>query len=194
MKENVLLFCRRISELVNEGDSQVMSKKRSKISFPSEMAVNYSLGDACVESENLSSESDPVDKETDEDEDNNSNESSNSPSNADAFSALETAMEWYRQQSECCPTELLLLKGIRDLAVEKRRCPDKSIRQASNDIPAISHSSNNNKPLLLDPLSPDTLYIVFQVIEFIIIFWLGLHVNQLHDYVLRLTCVQRKVQ
>ncbi|GFU13943.1 hypothetical protein TNCV_941071 [Trichonephila clavipes] len=43
-------------------------------------------------------ESDPVDDETDEDEDIN-NESSNSPSNADAFSALETAMEWYEQQS-----------------------------------------------------------------------------------------------
>ncbi|GFW62967.1 protein GVQW3 [Trichonephila clavipes] len=64
--------------------------------------------------------SDPVDDETDEDEDNN--ESSNSPSNADAFSALETAMEWYEQQSECCPTQLLLLKRIRDLAVKKRRC------------------------------------------------------------------------
>ncbi|GFV60629.1 hypothetical protein TNCV_45811 [Trichonephila clavipes] len=37
-------------------------------------------------------ESDPVDDETDEDEDNN--ESSKGPSNADAFSALETSMEW----------------------------------------------------------------------------------------------------
>ncbi|GFX11634.1 uncharacterized protein TNCV_5142091 [Trichonephila clavipes] len=45
-------------------------------------------------------ESDPVDDETDEDEDNNNNESSKGPSNADAFSALETAMEWYEQQSE----------------------------------------------------------------------------------------------
>ncbi|GFW10977.1 hypothetical protein TNCV_4459521 [Trichonephila clavipes] len=51
---------------------------------------------------NLSCESDPVDNETDEDEDNN--ESSNGPSNADAFSALKTAMEWYEKQSECCPT------------------------------------------------------------------------------------------
>ncbi|GFX17450.1 jerky-like protein [Trichonephila clavipes] len=39
-------------------------------------------------------ESDPVDDDTDEDESNNNNESSKSPSNADAFSALETAMEW----------------------------------------------------------------------------------------------------
>ncbi|GFX73834.1 hypothetical protein TNCV_4291501 [Trichonephila clavipes] len=44
-------------------------------------------------------ESGSVDDETDEDEDNNNNESSNSPSNADAFSALETAMEWYEQSS-----------------------------------------------------------------------------------------------
>ncbi|GFS67669.1 uncharacterized protein TNCV_4363561 [Trichonephila clavipes] len=45
-------------------------------------------------------ESDPVDDEMDENGDNN-NESSKCPSNADAFSALETAMEWYEQQSEC---------------------------------------------------------------------------------------------
>ncbi|GFU60200.1 uncharacterized protein TNCV_4249041 [Trichonephila clavipes] len=57
----------------------------------------------------------------DEDEDNNSNESSKGPSIDDAFSALETAVEWYEQQSECCPTQLLLLKRIRDLASEKRR-------------------------------------------------------------------------
>ncbi|GFW67746.1 putative transposable element [Trichonephila clavipes] len=65
-------------------------------------------------------ESDPVDDETDEDEDNNG--SSKGPSNADAISALETAMELYEQQSECCPTQLLLLKRIRDLAAKKRRC------------------------------------------------------------------------
>ncbi|GFW82788.1 uncharacterized protein TNCV_3493581 [Trichonephila clavipes] len=46
-------------------------------------------------------ESDPVDDETDENENKNRNESSKGPSNADAFSALETAMEWYEQQSEC---------------------------------------------------------------------------------------------
>ncbi|GFV13016.1 hypothetical protein TNCV_3175511 [Trichonephila clavipes] len=39
--------------------------------------------------------SDHVDSETDEDEDNN-NESSEGPSNADAFSALDTAMECVR--------------------------------------------------------------------------------------------------
>ncbi|GFV83402.1 uncharacterized protein TNCV_3055491 [Trichonephila clavipes] len=43
-------------------------------------------------------ESDPVDDEMDEDEDNNEN--SKGPSNADAFSALERATEWYKQQSE----------------------------------------------------------------------------------------------
>ncbi|GFU45165.1 hypothetical protein TNCV_4236071 [Trichonephila clavipes] len=66
-------------------------------------------------------ESDLVDDETDEDEDND-DESSKGPSNADAFSALETAVEWYEQQSECCPTQLLLLKRVRDLAAKKRRC------------------------------------------------------------------------
>ncbi|GFT17519.1 uncharacterized protein TNCV_4807611 [Trichonephila clavipes] len=66
-------------------------------------------------------EFDPVDDETDEDED-NSNESNKDTSNADVFSALETAMQWYVKQSECCPTQLLLLKRIRDLAAKKRRC------------------------------------------------------------------------
>ncbi|GFX36050.1 uncharacterized protein TNCV_4215721 [Trichonephila clavipes] len=61
----------------------------------------------------------PVDDETDEDEDDN-NESSKGPSNAGTFSALETAMEWYEQQLECCPTQLLLLKRIRDLAAKTR--------------------------------------------------------------------------
>ncbi|GFV57187.1 hypothetical protein TNCV_2557921 [Trichonephila clavipes] len=67
-------------------------------------------------------ESDPVHDETDEDGDNNNDESSKGPSNSDAFSALETAMEGYEQQSECCPIQLLLLKRIRDLAAKKRRC------------------------------------------------------------------------
>ncbi|GFU60613.1 uncharacterized protein TNCV_1730211 [Trichonephila clavipes] len=71
----------------------------------------------------VQAESNPVDDETDEDEDNNF-ESSKGPSNAVSFSALETAMEWYEQQSECCPTQLLLLKRNRDLvcAAKKRRC------------------------------------------------------------------------
>ncbi|GFV51119.1 uncharacterized protein TNCV_4743961 [Trichonephila clavipes] len=67
-------------------------------------------------------ESDPVVDETDEDEVNNVNESSKGPSNADAISSLETAMEWYEQQSEFCPTQPLLLKRIRDLAAKTRRC------------------------------------------------------------------------
>ncbi|GFW19709.1 uncharacterized protein TNCV_1605991 [Trichonephila clavipes] len=71
----------------------------------------------------VQAESDPVDDETDEDEDNN-NESCSSmgPLNAGVFCALETAMEWYEQQSERCPSQLLLLKRIRDLAAKKRRC------------------------------------------------------------------------
>ncbi|GFV62157.1 uncharacterized protein TNCV_4109601 [Trichonephila clavipes] len=43
-------------------------------------------------------------------------------SNAEAFSALETAVGWYEQQSERCPTQLLLLKRIGDLAAKKKRC------------------------------------------------------------------------
>ncbi|GFS55108.1 uncharacterized protein TNCV_2441781 [Trichonephila clavipes] len=65
---------------------------------------------------------------------NNNNESSNGPSNADVFSALETAMEWYEQQSEYCPTQLLLLKRIRDLAAKKRMCTI-VLRKISNYFP-----------------------------------------------------------
>ncbi|GFW69932.1 hypothetical protein TNCV_1403851 [Trichonephila clavipes] len=63
----------------------------------------------------MQEESDPVDDETDEDEDNNNAESSKCPSNADAFSVSETPIEGYGKQSECYPTQLLLLKRIRDL-------------------------------------------------------------------------------
>ncbi|GFX15648.1 uncharacterized protein TNCV_2131341 [Trichonephila clavipes] len=67
-------------------------------------------------------ESDPVDDEMDEDEGNYNKESSKGPSNADVFSVLEIAMGWYEQQSECCPTQLLLRKRIGDLTAKKRRC------------------------------------------------------------------------
>ncbi|GFV62114.1 uncharacterized protein TNCV_4109171 [Trichonephila clavipes] len=63
-------------------------------------------------------ESDPVDDETDKDEGNYDNENSKGSSNANAFSVIETAMEWYEQQSKCCPTQLLLLKRIEDLAAK----------------------------------------------------------------------------
>ncbi|GFX43022.1 uncharacterized protein TNCV_436381 [Trichonephila clavipes] len=67
-------------------------------------------------------EFDLIDDEMVEDEDNN-NESSKGSANANVFSVLETSMEWYEQQSECCPTQLLLLlKRIRDFAAKKRRC------------------------------------------------------------------------
>ncbi|PRD27272.1 UNVERIFIED_CONTAM: hypothetical protein NCL1_35824 [Trichonephila clavipes] len=51
-------------------------------------------------SASVQEESDPLDDETDDDKDNNNSESSKSASNSDAFSALETATEWYEQQSE----------------------------------------------------------------------------------------------
>ncbi|GFY03364.1 hypothetical protein TNCV_1173221 [Trichonephila clavipes] len=55
----------------------------------------------------------------DNEDENNKNESSKGPSNTDAFSELETFMKWYEQQSECCPTQLLPLRRIRDLAAKK---------------------------------------------------------------------------
>ena len=43
------------------------------------------------------------------------------PTHAEGFAALEVAMMWYERQPEYCCTQLLLLKGIRDLATRKRR-------------------------------------------------------------------------
>ncbi|GFW96083.1 uncharacterized protein TNCV_957971 [Trichonephila clavipes] len=82
-------------------------------------------------------ESDPVDDETNEDEGNNNNESSKGPSKADTFSALETAMEWYEQQSERCPNQLLLLKTIRDLVAKKRRRTTRFVEWAQNEIVVV---------------------------------------------------------
>ncbi|GFU33616.1 uncharacterized protein TNCV_1797991 [Trichonephila clavipes] len=56
------------------------------------MALNSKRNDDEVVT-SVQEESDHVDDETDKDEDNNNNESSKGSSNADAFSALETAME-----------------------------------------------------------------------------------------------------
>ncbi|GFV47508.1 HTH CENPB-type domain-containing protein [Trichonephila clavipes] len=64
-------------------------------------------------------EYDPVDDKTDEAEDNSNNESSKGTSNANALSTLETSMGLYEKQSECCPSQPLLLKGIRHLAAIK---------------------------------------------------------------------------
>ncbi|PRD33107.1 UNVERIFIED_CONTAM: hypothetical protein NCL1_18420 [Trichonephila clavipes] len=70
----------------------------------------------------MEEESVSVADEMDEEKDNNSIESSKGPSKTDAFSALETSMKRYEQQSECCPTQLPLRKRIRDLAAKKRGC------------------------------------------------------------------------
>ncbi|GFX03819.1 uncharacterized protein TNCV_2113911 [Trichonephila clavipes] len=69
----------------------------------------------------VQAESDHVDDEMVEDEDNNNNESSKGPSIVDPFSASETAMEWNKQQSDCCPTQLRLLKRFRVLVANKTK-------------------------------------------------------------------------
>ncbi|GFU04056.1 uncharacterized protein TNCV_862331, partial [Trichonephila clavipes] len=98
----------------------------------------------------MQEESDPVNDETDEDEDHNINESSKVPSNADALSAFETAMEWYEQQSECCPTQLLLLKRARDLSAKKRRCTMHGGKHGKKknkdfDIDAVVYDEDENE-------------------------------------------------
>ena len=41
------------------------------------------------------------------------------PTHSEAFDTFETAMAWCERQSECCSTQLLLLKRMRDLAAKK---------------------------------------------------------------------------
>ncbi|GFT49208.1 uncharacterized protein TNCV_2860461 [Trichonephila clavipes] len=82
----------------------------------------------------MQEESDPANDETDGYEDNKNKESSKGPSNADAFSVLESSMEWYEYQSECCPTQLLLLKRIRDLAAKKKSVQWYSTQKISDYI------------------------------------------------------------
>ncbi|GFT10073.1 hypothetical protein TNCV_1115171 [Trichonephila clavipes] len=96
-------------------------------------------------------ESDPVDNETDEDEDNNSK----GPSNVNAFSVLETAMEWYEKQSKCCPIQLLLLKRIKDLVTKKRKCRMYSYTSAFSA--AIAGNSSGTR-FLEDP-SGDLMFL-----------------------------------
>ncbi|GFW82915.1 hypothetical protein TNCV_2209671 [Trichonephila clavipes] len=100
-------------------------------------------------------ESDPVDHETDEVEDiTTNNKSSKGPSNSDAFSALETAKEWYEQQSECCPTQPLLLKRIRDLEAKKRRSPDPSVCDSFLRV-TVKSKVYRNSPHSVQELQPN---------------------------------------
>ncbi|XP_023247529.1 jerky protein homolog-like [Copidosoma floridanum] len=69
----------------------------------------------------------------DHDSDSSDNESLGAPkkpSHAEAFNAFETGLEWFESQDECCPTQLLLLKRLRDLAAQKRVS---SVRQSKID-------------------------------------------------------------
>lgn len=62
-------------------------------------------------------------------------ENSKRPNHAEAFSALDTAMSWYEQQEKSCPTQILLLKRIRDLSAKKRQ--QKSIQKKIDDYFSI---------------------------------------------------------
>ncbi|GFX93477.1 hypothetical protein TNCV_1094171 [Trichonephila clavipes] len=87
-------------------------------------------------------ECDPVDDDKVEGEDNN-NESCNGSSNANAFSGLETAVEGYEQHSECCPTQLMLLKRISDPVAKNQRS---TMRSFSNESHLIATFMKMNKP------------------------------------------------
>lgn len=65
--------------------------------------------------QNQSEDEESNDSSCDEDGD-----ESKGPSHAGAFAAFETGLEWFERQAECCPTQLLLLKRLRDLAAQKR--------------------------------------------------------------------------
>ena len=42
------------------------------------------------------------------------------PTHAEAFDAFETDVAWCEQQNECCSTQLLFLKKMRNLAATKK--------------------------------------------------------------------------
>ncbi|VVC27160.1 Hypothetical protein CINCED_3A011018 [Cinara cedri] len=50
------------------------------------------------------------------------------PTSSEAFTAFETGLEWFEKQAECCPTQLLLLKRLRDLAAGKRVAAHRQIK------------------------------------------------------------------
>lgn len=39
---------------------------------------------------------------------------SKGPSSTEVFSAFETSLEWFIEQTECCPSQLFLFKRLRD--------------------------------------------------------------------------------
>ena len=47
-------------------------------------------------------------------------QTSKDPTHTEAFDAFETAMAWCKKQNECCSTQPLFLKRMRDLAATKR--------------------------------------------------------------------------
>ncbi|XP_050065139.1 jerky protein homolog-like [Aphis gossypii] len=55
------------------------------------------------------------------------------PTSAEAFAAFETGLEWFEKQAECCPTQLLLLKRLRDLAAEKRVAAHRAVPISSDN-------------------------------------------------------------
>ncbi|VVC27308.1 Hypothetical protein CINCED_3A006855 [Cinara cedri] len=69
--------------------------------------------------------------QNEESDDSSSDESMGTPkgpTSAEAFAAFETGLEWFEKQAECCPTQLLLLKRLRDLVAEKRVAAHRQIK------------------------------------------------------------------
>ncbi|GFX07863.1 hypothetical protein TNCV_4161321 [Trichonephila clavipes] len=100
----------------------------------------------------MQEESDPVDDETDEDDDTNNSESSKDPSNADAFSALKTTLKWCEQQSESCPTQLLLLKK------KKNQRPYSEKIRCTTEL----ETSQTSRSFTWEVSSADTLILIFE--------------------------------
>ncbi|XP_046662996.1 jerky protein homolog-like [Homalodisca vitripennis] len=61
----------------------------------------------------------------------------NRPSHEEALSAFNTAMSWLQKQEESCPTQLLLLKRLRDLAAKKRSSTQFSLSPGSHLVQVI---------------------------------------------------------
>lgn len=76
-------------------------------------------------------ESEDIQNKDEDDDNEGDNIPDSGPSHEEAYSALNTAMTWYERQEESCPTQLLLLKQMRDLAAKKRQ--SKAVQRKISD-------------------------------------------------------------
>ncbi|GFS55883.1 hypothetical protein TNCV_2924631 [Trichonephila clavipes] len=103
-----------------EGEKEFNDNHREEITEFVQSTLGFQECDEEKTVTSVQEESDSVVDETDEDEDNNNNGSIKSPSNADAFSALETAVEWYELNQSTLPYSTTVVQENHTLPVKNK--------------------------------------------------------------------------